>query len=211
MQERKSNNSLKISGEVLDEFSYSHSVCGEEFYSFTLGCKRLSGYVDKLICLAKRQLLNDAGIREGSSVVVVGNFRSHNNISNFGTRLQLNVLVHTIEEIELQQVEINEISLTGFICKPPNNRLTPFGREITDILLAVNRQFNRTDYIPCIFWGKNAKLACKLEVGEKIELAGRVQSREYEKMTQEGEYTVRVTYEVSVNKFNLVDNNNNAI
>ena len=172
----------------------SHKIYGEAFYTFFLECDRLSDNKDVLPVTVSERLLSRHPLCDGSCVCVRGQLRSYNKL--IGGRIRLYLTVFARELCDAQG-PANEIALTGYICKPPVYRVTPFGREITDLLVAVNRAYNKSDYIPCIVWGRNARYAGGLAVGDKITVHGRVQSRQYEKVTDEGK-TLRTAYEVSV-------------
>lgn len=192
----ESTNSVSIAGK-LTELSLSHRIFGEAFYTFYLECERLSEKADTLPVTISERLLLRHPLSEGSEVCVKGQLRSYNKLVDGKVRLYLTVFAREIEE---KAHQINEIELTGFVCKLPVYRITPFGREITDMLVAVNRAYNKSDYIPCIVWGRNARFAADFTVGDKISVFGRVQSREYEKILETGEKISRIAYEVSVSR-----------
>jgi primosomal replication protein N len=192
----ESTNSVSIAGK-LSELTLSHKIFGEAFYTFFLECERLSEKADILPVTVSERLLLKHPLFEGSEVCVKGQLRSYNKLVDGKVRLYLTVFAREIEEKTRQ---VNEIELTGFVCKPPVYRVTPFGREITDMLVAVNRAYNKSDYIPCIVWGRNARFAADFQVGDKISVFGRVQSREYEKVMENGEKMIRTAYEVSVSR-----------
>lgn len=192
----ESTNSVNIAGR-LKELSLSHKIFGEAFYTFYLECGRLSEKADTLPVTISERLLLRHPLFEGSEVSVKGQLRSYNKLVDGKVRLYLTVFAREIEE---KTHQLNEIELTGFVCKPPVYRVTPFGREITDMLVAVNRAYNKSDYIPCIVWGRNARYAADFAVGDKITVFGRVQSREYEKVMESGEKLSRTAYEVSVSR-----------
>jgi primosomal replication protein N len=192
----ESTNSVSIAGK-LEDLSLSHKIFGEAFYTFYLECGRLSEKADILPVTISERLLMRHPLSEGCEVCVKGQLRSYNKLVDGKVRLYLTIFAREIEEKTLQ---VNEIELTGFVCKPPVYRITPFGREITDMLVAVNRAYNKSDYIPCIVWGRNARYAADFTVGDKISVFGRVQSREYEKVLETGEKVSRIAYEVSVSR-----------
>ena len=198
MQNTVLNNRVKISGVVDSEVMFSHEVCKEEFYKFYLKVPRLSDVSDRIVITIPKRYM-DGRIIEGEFVYVEGQFRSYNNVSGFGNKLLLTVFAKNIYIADNLEF-VNEIQLNGFICKPPIYRTTPFGREITDILLATNRQYNKSDYIPCIAWGKNARVAREFNVGDNIKIYGRIQSREYQKKYTETDIETKTAYEVSVSK-----------
>ncbi len=195
--ENKTINEVKLMGKVVSEKTVSHSIYGENFYKFSLSVSRLSGMNDVLPITVSERLLETTPLNLGDTVALTGQLRSYNMVIDGISRLVLTVFCKNIEE---EEVTPNEIKLMGYICKPCTYRVTPFGREITDILIAVNRSYNKSDYIPCIVWGRNARYASNFEVGEKIGIVGRVQAREYEKQHEGGESEKRIAYEVSVSK-----------
>lgn len=201
MIDSTSNNEVELCGTVDSELSFSHEVYGEGFYQFFLSVPRLSDISDRINITISERLLQDISINMGETVCVSGQFRSYNNYSESGNRLILTVFARDIaaNPEDAATRNPNHIFLNGFLCKKPVYRTTPFGREITDILLAVNRTHNKSDYIPCIAWGRNAKFAQRLEVGDNISVSGRMQSREYQKKTEDDVVT-KVAYEISVSK-----------
>ena len=203
------NNLIKLIGTVVSDKVFSHEVYGEGFYSFDLEVPRLSENSDIIPVTVSERLLAGFDFHIGQQVVIDGQFRSYNNYENEKNKLVLTVFVKDIKVVEDSEVENtnpNEIILNGFICKKPIYRTTPFGREISDILLAVNRAYNKSDYIPCIAWGRNARYCQNLEVGENIKLWGRIQSRQYEKKFEDGTSEIRRAYEVSVCKMETSKN-----
>jgi single-stranded DNA-binding protein len=199
------NNIITLVGTIVSERTFSHEVYGEGFYSFNLEVPRLSENSDIIPVTVSERILSDE-FKIGEKVVIDGQFRSYNNYENEKNKLVLTVFVKDIK-ILTEDMEIsnpNEICLTGFICKKPIYRTTPFGREIADILLAVNRAYNKSDYIPCIAWGRNARFCQNIEVGEKVKLWGRIQSRTYEKKFEDGTSEMRRAYEVSVSKMEII-------
>ena len=206
------NNSLVLMGKVANEKTFSHEIYGEKFYQFSLSVPRLSGNADNIPITISERLFRDEDIAIGKNVKVNGQFRSYNGYENNKNRLVLTVFVKDIEflpdgdeVLTDKDVVSNEVDLTGFICKPPIYRQTPFGREITDILIAVNRAYNKSDYIPCIAWGRNARFCSKMPVGTEVKVTGRVQSRNYEKKYEDGTVEQRVAYEVSVSNLEVVN------
>lgn len=187
-------------GKIASDKSYSHEIYGEKFYVFNLEVIRLSSTVDIIPITISERLLTDVSLDIGKKVAVEGQFRSYNNYENERNRLILTVFAKEIVETDEEEKEeiTNEVLLTGYICKKPIYRQTPFGREISDVLLAVNRAYNKSDYIPCIAWGRNARFCQNIEVGTEIKISGRVQSRTYEKKYEDGRVETRVAYEVSV-------------
>ena len=195
------NNLAEVVGTVVSELFYSHEVYGETFWCFKLAVPRLSAEVDTLVITVSERLTAGVSLDVGDKIFVKGQFRSYNNLSNEGNRLLLTIFAKSIEDAEENDaITPNYIYLNGYICKPPIFRTTPFGREISDILLAVNRSYNKSDYIPCITWGRNAKFASTFNVGDNIKIWGRIQSREYQKKIDEDNVLTKIAYEVSVSK-----------
>ncbi len=196
------NNHLVLVGKVASDKNYSHEIYGEKFYVFNLEVMRLSTTVDIIPITISERLITNINLVIGKKISIEGQFRSYNNYENEKNRLILTVFAKEITELEEkedQKDEItNEVTLIGYICKKPIYRQTPFGREIADVLLAVNRAYNKSDYIPCIAWGRNARFCQNMEVGTEVKLVGRVQSRTYEKKYEDGTSETRVAYEVSV-------------
>ncbi len=201
------NNKIKMAGKIVSELEFSHEVYGEKFYTFKLETKRLSENADIIPITISEKFFPGIKIEEGKNVLISGQFRSYNNFTSVGSKLMLTVFVRDIEEVDdlCDYASQNNVYLNGYICKAPIYRTTPFGREIADILLAVNRAYNKSDYIPCIAWGRNAKYAGALSVGDNIAIWGRVQSREYQKKINEEEVENRVAYEVSISKMELIE------
>ena len=196
------NNSVLLSGKVVGEPVFSHEVYGEKFFEVTLAVKRLSGMEDMLPISISEHLLSDK-FHDGNLVAVSGQFRSYNKNVGEKSKLMLTVFVRDLPEYD-ETVNLNMLELTGYLCKPPIYRTTPFNREICDILLAVNRQYNKSDYIPCIVWGRNARFAASLPVGEHVNVVGRVQSRNYQKRLDDDSVETRTAYEVSVSKISVI-------
>ena len=195
------NNQVTIMGKVATEFSFSHEVFGEGFYMVEVEVKRLSNSEDRIPLISER-LIDVTQDYTGEYIMVHGQFRSYNRHEEQKNRLVLSVFVREISfmEEEPDGTKTNSIWLDGYICKEPIYRKTPLGREIADLLLAVNRPYGKSDYIPCICWGRNARYASGFEVGEHVQLLGRIQSREYVKRISDTETEKRVAYEVSVSK-----------
>ena len=197
------NNRVFIKGEIVTEAEFSHEVYGEGFYEMNVLVKRLSGQGDVLPVTISERLIADKDLKVGVTINAYGQFRSYNKQENEKSKLMLTVFVREILS-ENEEENPNVIKLTGYVCKQPVYRTTPFKREICDILLAVNRAYNKSDYIPCIAWGRNARYAANFRVGEKITVTGRIQSRNYQKAV--GEETVTKTaFEVSVSKIDKAD------
>ena len=195
------NNVAELIGTVRTGFTFSHEIYGESFYSFTMEVARLSNSSDMIPMLVSERLMDVSESMEGKLIAVQGQFRSYNKHTGGRSRLLLSVFVREWAPAEPEDPRNpNTIFLDGYICKKPVYRTTPLGREITDLLIAVNRPYNKSDYIPCIAWGRNASYAAAMEVGEKICIEGRIQSRQYNKKDSEGNVTVHTAYEVSVIK-----------
>ncbi len=208
------NNHLVLVGKVTSDKTYSHEIYGEKFYIFNLEVPRLSKVVDVIPITVSERLLTNLDLEIGKTLKVEGQFRSYNSYQNEKNKLILTVFAKDIvevEENESNEEEKNEEELTnlvilsGYICKKPIYRQTPFGREIADILLAVNRAYNKSDYIPCVAWGRNARFCQNIEVGTEVKIVGRVQSRQYEKKFENGESETRVAYEVSIASMEIVE------
>lgn len=206
------NNQVTIIGEVVENFEYSHEVYGEGFYVLKVAVKRLSSSNDIIPLMISERLMNVNEDYVGKMIEVNGQFRSYNRHEENHNRLVLSVFVREVNIIEdiSDEENPNLIVLDGYICKLPVYRKTPLGREIADILLAVNRPYGKSDYIPCICWGRNARFAQKFQVGGHLKLWGRIQSREYQKKVSENEYDKRVAFEVSVSKMEYEQNINNV-
>lgn len=202
MNTNMTNNAVTLSGKVVGEPAFSHEVFGEKFYEVTLSVKRLSG-MDDLLPISVSEHLVDDKFYDGANVSIKGQFRSYNKTVGERSKLMLTVFVRDVFDYN-DTINPNTVELSGYICKPPVYRTTPFNREICDLLIAVNRQYNKSDYIPCIVWGRNARFASSLPVGEHINLSGRVQSRNYQKKLPDETVVTRTAYEVSVSKITVV-------
>jgi len=201
------NNQVVIMGTIISEFSYSHEIFGEGFYMVEVLVERLSDSSDIIPLMVSERLMDVTGDYRGYKIAVMGQFRSYNRHEEKKNRLILSVFareVEFIEEIE-EHTKSNQIFLDGFICKEPIYRKTPLGREIADLLIAVNRPYGKSDYIPCICWGRNARFASGFAVGQRCAVWGRIQSREYMKKLSEEDVEKRIAYEVSVSKLEVVD------
>ena len=185
--------------------TYSHGVHSEGFYNFKIRIDRLSGNADTLLVTASERTLSGLGFEIGRAVLIKGQFRSYNNYGGTGSKLILTLFAREISEMPQGAECENEVYLNGFICKTPVFRVTPFGREIADILLAVNRAYSKSDYIPCIAWGRNARFVKRLSVGQNVRIYGRMQSREYQKRTDDGSTVTKTAYEVSVCKIETAE------
>ena len=201
------NNQVSIMGKVASGFTFSHQVYGEGFYLVDVLVKRLSDSEDRIPLMVSERLVDVTQDYEGEYIMVQGQFRSYNRHEEKKNRLVLSVFVRELSFVEEEDdtVKTNQIFLDGYICKPPVYRKTPLGREIADLLLAVNRPYGKSDYIPCICWGRNARYASGFEVGSRVCVWGRVQSREYTKKLSETDCEKRIAYEVSVSKLECVE------
>ena len=218
------NNYLTLVGRVTSEKQFSHEIYGERFYTFDLSIPRLSGNADIIPVTVSERLINDDMMKLETKLLIKGQFRSYNSYENEKNRLILTVFAKDIEKLEdKQEAEVdeegnplpvndfvkkdtitNEVVLVGYICKKPIYRQTPFGREIADLLLAVNRAYNKSDYIPSIAWGRNARFCQNLEVGTEVKVVGRIQSRNYEKKYEDGTVVKKVAYEVSIGSLEVI-------
>ena len=196
------NNRVSIVGEIVSDFRYSHQVYGEGFYIVDVAVSRLSELSDVRQPVVSERLVDVPESCIGRLVETSGQFRSYNRHEGLKNKLVLSVFVREWEFVDEnpEAGKTNQIYLDGFICKEPVYRKTPLGREIADLLIAVNRPYGKSDYIPCIAWGRNARFASTFEVGGKIQVWGRVQSREYVKKISEEEIEKHIAYEVSVSK-----------
>ncbi len=201
------NNQVSIVGEIVSDFVYSHEVYGEGFYMVEVSVNRLSNFVDYIPVMISERLINVNENYIGQFVYVGGQFRSFNRHEEQKNRLVLSVFAREIEFLENASEEdaTNQIFLDGFICKESVYRKTPLGREIADLLIAVNRSYGKSDYIPCICWGRNARFASGFEIGTHVQIWGRIQSREYVKKISETEVEQRIAYEVSVSKIEFLE------
>ena len=202
-----SNNQAIIIGTIEGEFVLNHEIYAEKFYTFTVSIPRLSGTFDSIRVMISERLIMDGEYHSGDRIEITGQFRSYNSYENGENRLLLTVFAKDIRHVEGDGGQNpNSLYLDGFICKAPVYRTTPFSREITDILIAVNRSYNKSDYIPIIAWGRNARFAKNLNVGDNVRIWGRIQSRNYQKRVSEDETITKTAYEVSVNRMELVEN-----
>ncbi len=211
------NNHLVLVGKVTSEKTYSHEIYGEKFYIFDLEVPRLSSAVDIIPITVSERLLTNLNLEIGKKLSIEGQFRSYNSYQNERNKLILTVFAKDIVEVNEEPTEseeeqeerkneiTNEVTLSGYVCKKPIYRQTPFDREIADLLLAVNRAYNKSDYIPCIAWGRNARFCQNMEVGTEVKIVGRVQSRKYEKKFEDGTSETRVAYEVSISSMEIVE------
>lgn len=196
------NNRVSVSGKIISGFTFSHEVFGEGFYIVNTEIKRLSDQADVIPLMISERLIDVKADYTGMFVEAIGQFRSYNRHEGSRNRLVLTVFVREITFVEevMDGTKTNQIFLDGYICKAPVFRKTPLGREIADLLVAVNRPYGKSDYIPCIAWGRNARYSAGFEVGDRVCIWGRVQSREYTKKINDTECESRVAYEVSVSK-----------
>lgn len=194
------NNKVKLTGMIVSEPEFSYEVYGEQFFNLFLEVKRISGVADIVPLTISERLFNLEDKCTGTVVRVSGQFRSFNKHEENKNRLVLSVFIREIERVVNDYDEENEIEIDGFVCKDPVYRKTPLGREIADILFAVNRSYGKSDYIPCIVWGRNAVYASGLPVGTHLKITGRIQSRKYIKRYLDGAEEERTAYEVSVSK-----------
>ena len=212
------NNQLVLVGKVTSDKRFSHEIYGEKFYIFDLSVPRLSGNADIIPITISERLLIEEGLEIRKNVIIEGQFRSYNSYENERNKLVLTVFAKEIkfaneedEEFKPSKENVsNEVTLTGYICKKPIYRKTPFGREIADLLLAVNRAYNKSDYIPCIAWGRNARFCENVPVGTEVRIVGRVQSRQYEKKYEDGTSEIKVAYEVSIASLEVIDQAGNT-
>jgi len=208
MNTQSENNKVFISGEIISDAEFSHEVYGEGFYEMSVLVKRLSGQGDILPVTVSERLIEKKDLKIGVTINALGQFRSYNKLVDGKSKLMLTVFVR--ELLDAAPVKNpNSIVLSGYICKVPVYRTTPFNREIADILIAVNRSYNKSDYIPCIAWGRNARFAKNLAVGDRIAISGRIQSREYQKRFSDEDVRVMTAYEVSISKLSAFENAEN--
>ncbi len=200
------NNKVFLSGEIISKPIFSHEVYGEGFYELNLSVQRLSDHNDIIPITVSERLLGNGDFDEGKKIAVRGQFRSYNKMVDGKSKLILTVFVRETAEID-ENMNPNIIELSGFICKEPIYRTTPFNREICDLLLAVNRAYNKSDYLPCIAWGRNARYIKNSPIGQKVFISGRIQSREYQKKVSDTEVLTKTAYEISINKIIMEDKN----
>ena len=199
MTNANTTNKVFLTGEIISEPVYSHEMFGEDFYEMNFAIKRLSEQVDVLPLTVSERLITERSLKAGDKISLSGQFRSYNKIIDGKSKLMLTVFVREILDYD-EEINPNSIELIGFICKPTIYRTTPFNREICDMLVAVNRAYNKSDYIPCIAWGRNARFVKYLTVGEQVAVFGRIQSREYQKKISETEVVTKTAFEVSVSR-----------
>lgn len=207
------NNQVTVVGQIISEFTYSHEIFGEGFYMTVAQVQRLSDSCDMIPLMVSERLLDMSEDYVGRYISVTGQFRSYNRHEEHKNRLVLSVFVRELEFLDEEEYDFlagensraNQIYLDGYICKEPIYRKTPLGREIADLLLAVNRPYGKSDYIPCICWGRNARYAAGFQVGSRCEVWGRIQSREYMKKVSDEDAEKRIAYEVSVSKLEILE------
>ncbi len=202
----RENNIVTLVGKIVSEYTFSHEMYGEAFYTFKLETSRLSDAVDILPITISERLIDENLFKIGALIEINGQIRSYNNIIENKNHLVLTVFAKEITFNLDFNKNPNQVFLNGYVCKPPVYRKTPFGREIADVLLAVNRSYNKSDYIPSIIWGRNAKFASNLSVGNNIKINGRIQSRNYQKKLENGDIIEKTAYEISVSKLEVIDN-----
>lgn len=199
---RETNNNVTIAGEIMSPYVYNHEVKGEKFYTTVVKSERLSGTSDLIPIMISERLISALTDDTGAFVNINGEFRSYNDKEN--RKLVLSVFTYDISFLEDVR-NVNDIELIGYICKESVYRTTPLGREITDVLLAVNRSYGKSDYIPCVMWGRNARFVENLAVGTKLKINGRIQSREYYKKISDNEFETRTAFEMSVSRLEVLE------
>ena len=207
MERLNQNNAVKISGEIVSDFTYDHEMYGEGFYKVFVQVTRISGNLDTIPVMVSDRIIDVNKNLTGEMVAIEGEFRSYNKHLLGANKLLLFVLCKKIEIVKYCMNE-DEVFLRGFICKNPIYRKTPFKREISDLLIAVNRYYGKSDYIPCICWGRNARYAAGFEIGDEIVIRGRIQSRTYEKKISDTESETRTAYEVSATMIEKIGGEN---
>ena len=204
--EQMNNNKVYVYGEIVSNAEFSHEVYGEGFYNMTIKIERLSSQCDFIPITISERILREEGLKVGDMVALKGQLRSYNKQIDGKSKLALTIFVREIVP-KIENYPTNVIELAGYICKEPIYRTTPFNREICDVLIAVNRAYNKSDYIPCIAWGRNARFVKSINVGEKVVLQGRIQSREYQKKIDDYTIENKIAYEISISKIALNSNN----
>jgi len=200
----ETGNIIHLKGQVCQSLQFGHELFGEQFYVTTLRVPRLSGAEDFLPITLSERLLMDAPVTNGSELCIEGQLRSYNKVIEGSGRLLITAFAQKLLDCETDIENPNRVQLTGALCKPPSYRTTPFGREIADLMLAVNRSYGKSDYIPCITWGRTARYAANLKTGDKVQLVGRFQSRAYQKQLPDGTTLNKVAYEVSVSRLSAI-------
>lgn len=211
MENELENNIVKIGGRIASKPEFSHEIYDEKFYKFNIETNRLSSYSDRLPVLISERIIQLDNLNVGDLVYISGQFRSYNEPTDNGkSKLVLTIFTKEIDIIDDESIiTLNDATFIGYVCKPPIYRKTPLGREITDLLIAVNRTYKKSDYIPCILWGRNAKFCENICTGTMVKLSGRIQSRKYEKKQLDGSILEKVAYELSVSKFSVLDEKEN--
>ena len=204
------NNKVTISGEVVSNFVFSHEVYGEHFYMLNVSVLRTSGYADIIPLMISERLIDTQQSYIGQHIKVSGQFRSYNSHDEIKSHLILSVFVREYEFVDELEPDSrdNQIEIIGYLCKKPIYRKTPLGREISDMLLAVNRSYGKSDYVPCICWGRNAIFVSGFNPGTHVMVTGRIQSREYKKKISEEEFEIRTAYEVSISQIEVLEEEN---
>ncbi len=195
----ESGNNIRLQGRVCEALRFGHELFGEQFFVTTLSVPRLSGAEDVLPITLSERLLIDGPVSVGAVIALEGQLRSYNKVIEGAGRLLITAFAQRLAPLE-ENENPNQVTLTGALCKPPSYRTTPFGREIAYLMLAVNRSYGKSDYIPCIAWGRTARFAANLRVGDKVQLAGRFQSRAYQKQQPDGTAVAKTAYEVSISR-----------
>ena len=196
------NNKMSLSGKIVSKPKYAYEIQGEGFFEFDVAVERLSGAIDVIPATISERLIISKRIDVGETIYAVGQFRSFNKIEDGKSRLKLTAFIQELLHVTDSE-NTNSIMLNGYVCKPPTYRTTPSNREIADVMIAVNRAYNKSDYIPCVIWGRNARFASTLALGDMIAVSGRIQSREYQKQLSETESKTMTAYEVSVSRIEL--------
>lgn len=209
----ENTNYIYLSGVISSPPEFSHSIYGENFYRLFLSVKRLSGVEDTVPVTVSERILPSAAVEIGTHFSVIGQVRSYNQRNSSGSKLIITVFAREMiqDTCADRDADCNECELLGFICKPVIYRTTPFSREISDVLLAVNRNYGKSDYLPCIAWGRNARYLNKLTVGSELSVIGRLQSRDYKKLLDNGEIETRIAYEISCSSLELIERDKNSI
>lgn len=201
----ENGNTIHLRGHICQSLQFGHELFGEQFYVTTLRVPRLSGAEDFLPITLSERLLIDEPLTTGNLLCLEGQLRSYNKVVEGAGRLLITAFAQRLISGDSDEENPNRVQLTGALCKPPSYRTTPFGREIADLMLAVNRSYGKSDYIPCITWGRTARFASHLKVGDKVKIMGRFQSRAYQKQLPDGEILNKMAYEVSVGRLTMAD------
>ena len=198
------NNKIEITGEITSSFEFSHEIFGEKFYIASLSSERTSGNKDVLQILVSDRMIDMNYEWKGQFVRITGQIRTHNKRVDGKNKLNIYVFANEVEAMEGVYHE-NYAFIEGYVCRNPNYRTTPLGRDITDLLIAINRRYSKSDYIPCICWGRNAIFSSVMEVGTRVRINGRFQSREYIKKHDDGTSEPMIAYELSANTIKIVE------